>query len=488
MLTLQMGITTEIAGRLIGKGGSRITSLRKESGASFKIESEEHGGFRMGHLGGSQSELTSLLEDMFSGSTERFPDEVLDVRLLIHSTYVGAIIGRGGGNIATIRQSTGAHVEIERTPPGHQDELRAIECSGTCQQLKRALVEIVTRMDEENASGNNPGNDRRRGQDYGGQRQGYDQGQPRRQDYGSPRGRDYSPPRDRMHNDRGPGRYGRDPDARGADWGHEDMYRHPVGMPMRPYAYGGMPIGARGYNPGGWGSPPMGWGPHHPGQMMGGCPPPPPEWGHHMGWRGYDGDRGSKRGYQEEAHQGVLVLEMSNELAGCIIGRGGATISSIRRNCGGRIEVREAHRHSVGERVVIIDGNEDEVQHLVAEVFEHLAKPSGREWGDAEERQIEVTLVVPSFQMGALLGHGGKNINRIRSEAGAKVSVDSAGPSSRGIDRTASISGSAEEVKRALKEVARTFFDEGKVNGQYNPEEGSSKRRREDPRSRSPGW
>jgi len=45
LFAVKMGISSELAGRLIGKGGSRINALRKDSGASFKIETDERHGF-----------------------------------------------------------------------------------------------------------------------------------------------------------------------------------------------------------------------------------------------------------------------------------------------------------------------------------------------------------------------------------------------------------------------------------------------------------
>eukprot|EP00421_Protoceratium_reticulatum_P024436 CAMPEP_0168469742 /NCGR_PEP_ID=MMETSP0228-20121227/58375_1 /TAXON_ID=133427 /ORGANISM="Protoceratium reticulatum, Strain CCCM 535 (=CCMP 1889)" /LENGTH=127 /DNA_ID=CAMNT_0008485533 /DNA_START=126 /DNA_END=506 /DNA_ORIENTATION=+ len=111
----------------------------------------------MAHLGGSRQELVTLLEAMFTGATDHGDDEILDIRLLAPSPLVGGIIGRGGSNVAAIRQASGAQVQIERTPPGSQDEFRAIELSGSCPQLRLALVQMVVRIYEEHAtSGGSP--------------------------------------------------------------------------------------------------------------------------------------------------------------------------------------------------------------------------------------------------------------------------------------------------------------------------------------------
>jgi len=196
---------------------------------------------------------------------------------------------------------------------------------------------------------------------------------------------------------------------------------------------------------------------------------------------GYGG-KGMKRGMpqKEPIYQGVLVFEMANDLAGCIIGRGGATISSIRRTCGGKLEVREAMRPGAGgERVIIIDGSEEEVPRLLNEVFEHLGKFAPN--ADSPEGiNLDVTLVMPSFQMGAILGHGGKNITALRADSGAKIRVDSSYGSE--VERTAIVSGTTEQVKRALQGAVRTLFEEGKVGQGRSREDGSGepKRRRQE--------
>jgi len=259
-----------------------------------------------------------------------------------------------------------------------------------------------------------------------------------------------------------------------------------MGMGMAGKGWGGIPEPPRS----GYGMGPYG---------RGGQPPAPP-WASPGGCGGYGGYGGGCDGYGcgysgkgakrslDDAPQGVLVLEMPNELAGCIIGRGGSTISAIRRDCGGRLEVREASRYGGSERVLVIDGSEDEVDRLVVEVFEQLKRPSGRDPADfAEDRPIEVTLVAQSFQMGAIIGHGGKNIARIRDQAGAKIRVDSGNSMLKDSERTAQFSGTPDQVKRALREAARTLFDEGKAvigrgkgDGRGPYEDGDFKRRRED--------
>lgn len=516
---VKMGISSELAGRLIGKGGSRINALRKDSGASFKIETEERHGLRMAHLSGMRQELIVLVEGIFSGATER-NDEVMTVRLFLPSELVGGIIGQKGSTIGSIRQSSRANVDVERTPPGCQDLFRAIECAGTCEELRSAVAQIVEKMDDTPAnrargdearpsrsgalsagrSGSRAPRDyERRSRDPFDQRDGYN-----RSGHSRARSRDHRREggnRGRGHHDRGEARRG---------------YLPP--MPPRPTSSRSVPIGAPADAE---------WNPHLDGHSrwhgppVGGCGDfagPMPGWGSgyrssaadygkgaygggHFGGNGgygyYDGFGGAYAGYggscgyggkgmkrgmpeKEAIYQGVLVFEMANDLAGCIIGRGGATISSIRRTCGGKLEVREAMRPGAGgERAIIMDGSEEEVARLLNEVFEHLGKFAPN--ADSPEGiNLDVTLVMPSFQMGALLGHGGKNITALRADSGAKIRVDSSYGSE--VERTAIVSGATEQVKRALQGAVRTLFEEGKVGQGRSREDGSGepKRRRQE--------
>merc|ERR1712151_849145 len=132
-----------------------------------------------------------------------------------------------------------------------------------------------------------------------------------------------------------------------------------------------------------------------------------------------------------------------------------------------------------GERVIILDGSEEEVARLLNEVFEHLGKFAPN--ADSHEgTNLDVTLVMPSFQMGALLGHGGKNITALRADSGAKIRVDSSYGSE--VERTAIVSGTAEQVKRALHGAVRTLFEEGKIGQGRSGEDrgGEPKRRRQE--------
>jgi len=521
---VKMGISSELAGRLIGKGGSRINALRKDSGASFKIETDERHGLRMAHLSGMRQELIVLVEGIFSEATERH-DEVMNVRLFLPSELVGGIIGQKGSTIGSIRQISRAHVDIERTPPGCQDLFRAIECAGTCEELRSAVVQIVEKMDDTPAnhprggearpsrsatlgtgrsgSGGAPRDYERhaahsRSRDPFDQRDGYD-----RSGHSRARSRDHR----REGGNSGRGYHGRGEGRRG--------HVPPMPPPLRPTSSRSAPIGA----PAGteW-NPSLDGPPRWHGPPVGGCGDfagPPPGWG--PGYRSsaadygkgaYGGDyggnggfgcyggyggacggygascgyggKGAKRGMPQKdpVYQGVLVFEMGNDLAGCIIGRGGATISSIRRTCGGKLEVRETMRPGAGgERVIIMDGSEEEVAGIVNEVFEHLSKFAPN--ADSHEAvNLDVTLVMPSFQMGAILGHGGKNISAIRADSGAKIRVDSSYGSE--VERTAIVSGTTEQVKRALQGAVRTLFEEGKVGQGRSREDGGGepKRRR----------
>jgi len=525
-LVVKMGISSELAGRLIGKGGARINALRKDSGASFKIETEERHGLRMAHLSGMRQELIALVEGIFSGATER-NDEAMTVRLFLPSELVGGIIGHRGSTIGSIRQSSRAHVDIERTPPGCQDLFRAIDCVGTCDELRSAVAQIVEKMDDtpaDHSRGDGPRPSRSTTASTG--RSGGGGGAPRDHERHSAhsRSRDTFDQRDGYDRSGHSRTRSRDHRREGGNsgGGHHDRDEARRGglppMPPRPTSSRSVPIGApagAGWNshldgPSRWhGPPPVG---------CGGFAGPPPGWGYRSsaadyGKGAYGGDgfggnggfgcygdyggacggygadygyggkgKGAKRGMpqRDSVYQGVLVLEMANDLAGCIIGRGGTTISSIRRSCGGKLEVREAMRPGGGgERVVIMDGSEEEVARLVTEVFEHLTKFAPN--ADSQEGlNLDVTLVMPSFQMGAILGHGGKNITALRADSGAKIRVDSSYGSE--VERTAIVSGTAEQVKRALHGAVRTLFEEGKIGQGRSGEDrgGEPKRRRQE--------
>mmetsp|Transcript_53211 Transcript_53211/g.142325 ORF Transcript_53211/g.142325 Transcript_53211/m.142325 type:complete len:441 (-) Transcript_53211:123-1445(-) len=151
----------------------------------------------------------------------------------------------------------------------------------------------------------------------------------------------------------------------------------------------------------------------------------------------------------------VLVFEVSNQLAGLLIGKSGSTIKSVRKSSGAKLQVTENTRPGGRERVVSLDGDAEQVERCISEVFQNFAKP-GRDMDvvPGHERDVEITLVIPTPHMGGIIGEG---INAIQEESGVRIEVCE--NASQDAPTTATMNGRADQVGHALKKVANVLFN-----------------------------
>ncbi|PHT32314.1 hypothetical protein CQW23_28651 [Capsicum baccatum] len=127
---------------------------------------------------------------------------------------------------------------------------------------------------------------------------------------------------------------------------------------------------------------------------------------------------------------------------GGLIGKGGATIRQVREETGAKIRIDDS-LSGCDERVIVIIANcsveevvndeelslsmsASQAQRALIRVFERILKVD--EEGNAEgegRKDINVVcrLLAPSYQVGCVLGRGGKVIEKIRLESGAQVRV-----------------------------------------------------------------
>ena len=227
-------------------------------------------------------------------------------KLLIPSSQIGCIIGKGGSVVNNIRQASGTQIQIQAEPLPDSTE-RAVNISGSAVQISNAVQEICQRLADNPAKGSVVLYRPRAGMFYGGQAQAGGYG-------GSGGGRGYQ--------SQGQGR-------NGGGGG---------GAPFRDY-----------YNNGGYAAP------YDASQ------------GQYAGYTGgYDSGAafaGGAGGAAPSAYvnSSMTQLNVQNELVGSIIGKGGSTIREIRQISGAGIRVSDAVPGSM-DRVVTITGSPDAQQ------------------------------------------------------------------------------------------------------------------------------
>ncbi|KAG5040820.1 hypothetical protein JHK82_012935 [Glycine max] len=134
-LIVRMLCPSDKIGRVIGKGGSTIKSMRQASGA--RIE--------------SPSDLKSMAVEavlLMQGKINDEDDTTVSIRLLVPSKVIGCIIGKSGSIINEIRKRTKADVRISKGDKpkcaNANDEL--VEVGGSVDCVSDALIQIILRL------------------------------------------------------------------------------------------------------------------------------------------------------------------------------------------------------------------------------------------------------------------------------------------------------------------------------------------------------
>lgn len=105
------------AGAIIGKGGANINNLRKEFKASISVP-DCPGPERILSIVADLDTLGDILMniipklDEFSSQHSGGQTSESEMRLLLHQSHAGCIIGRGGCRIKELREKTGANIKV----------------------------------------------------------------------------------------------------------------------------------------------------------------------------------------------------------------------------------------------------------------------------------------------------------------------------------------------------------------------------------------
>ncbi|KAG6398337.1 hypothetical protein SASPL_139795 [Salvia splendens] len=159
---------------------------------------------------------------------------------------------------------------------------------------------------------------------------------------------------------------------------------------------------------------------------------------------------------------------------GSIIGRGGEIVKQLRLDTKSKIRIGESIPGSE-ERVVTIYSASEETNDLegrdglvcpaedaLFKVHDRIvAEDSAAEDSD-DPPHVTVRLLVPSDQIGCIIGKGGQIVQNIRSETGAQVRIvkdDHLPTCALSSDELVQISGDASVVKKALHQIASRLHD-----------------------------
>lgn len=134
---MRLLIPSKAAGSIIGKGGSRIKQLRTDNNANVRIPDCE-GPERVLeiHTEDAPSAIRVIEQALTSMSEDN--DGPPEIRLLLHNSVVGAVIGRNGSRIQDIRSQSGANIRVYKTCCPQSTE-RCVAIEGSDQKIVTAL-------------------------------------------------------------------------------------------------------------------------------------------------------------------------------------------------------------------------------------------------------------------------------------------------------------------------------------------------------------
>ncbi|XP_042378734.1 KH domain-containing protein At4g18375-like [Zingiber officinale] len=156
-LVLQVLCPSDKIGRVIGKGGSTIKSIRQSSGATISVDDKKDDTDECiitvtstestNDVKSSAIEAVLLLQEKINDQD----DNNANIRLLVPSKAIGCLIGKSGSIINDMRKSTKAIIYISKgkKPKNASSDSELVEVSGEVGRLRDALRQVVFRLRED---------------------------------------------------------------------------------------------------------------------------------------------------------------------------------------------------------------------------------------------------------------------------------------------------------------------------------------------------
>ncbi|XP_038708727.1 KH domain-containing protein At4g18375-like [Tripterygium wilfordii] len=141
-------------GRVIGKGGGTIKSIRQDSAAHVEVDDTKHDRDECVitiTATESPDDLKSMAVEavlLLQGKINDDDDSIVNMRLLVPSKVIGCIIGKSGSHINEIRKRTKADIRISKGNKPKRADINdeLIEVVGEVVSVRDALIQIILRL------------------------------------------------------------------------------------------------------------------------------------------------------------------------------------------------------------------------------------------------------------------------------------------------------------------------------------------------------
>ncbi|XP_057871157.1 KH domain-containing protein HEN4 [Cryptomeria japonica] len=165
-ITFRLLCSNEKVGGIIGKGGSIIKGLQRDTGSDIKIaesvpDEDERvviitaSAFSEGGLSPVQNAVLRVFNRIISSVPEK--DKHSTARLLVPSNQIGCLLGKGGSIISDMRRASGAGIRIfgkDQLPKCASQNDEVVQVTGDPEAVQEALVQITSRLQNNLFPGN----------------------------------------------------------------------------------------------------------------------------------------------------------------------------------------------------------------------------------------------------------------------------------------------------------------------------------------------
>ena len=163
-LYLKLLIPGFVTGHVIGRGGETIAELRRTSGAYVKM-SKNNEFFpgtqdRVGLISGPRDAIADVVQllnkkikERLEEVGERDGERYRSIKIVVPSSTVGMIIGKGGETVAEMRQRSGSAILMQKKAPEEKLAERMITLIGEPRSNEIALDMILEKIADDPNSG-----------------------------------------------------------------------------------------------------------------------------------------------------------------------------------------------------------------------------------------------------------------------------------------------------------------------------------------------
>ena len=155
-VALKFLVSNNLAGALIGKGGSSVSALQNETGARIKIalSSDLFPGTqeRVVLITGAESAViyasSLIVERAFEVEINR-PDGTISIKILVPAPACGLLIGKAGSHIKILSEQSGAKVRLNPKQEATYTVERVMIITGASEDCSKCISLVIAKLLED---------------------------------------------------------------------------------------------------------------------------------------------------------------------------------------------------------------------------------------------------------------------------------------------------------------------------------------------------